>query len=202
MKHLSLLFILSLTLITRSFAEEPTVIAGYDYYKEPNNHNYEDAWGFTLGVQHDIAGNLKGQVLYKHITDVVFPSEQDVKGAWGELRGHIPTYAIKYDLPCNERFGFYLTSGVGYAFWDFRENPYLQERNVTVDAKDSIVIQFGIGVDASLGNDWHLDMFAGWFDTDIEKDITRNEYGIVNILDSGDIGLQFIPVSIKVRKKF
>lgn len=197
-----LLIVLGLLICTFVYADEPRFLAGYDYYKEPNNHNYEDAWGFTFGIEHDISGNLKGQLVYKHITDVVFPAVQDPKGAWGELRGHVPFYNLKYNMPYNDSIGFYLTGGIGYAFWDFRENPFLQDANVTVDAKNSIVVQFGVGLDLNIWNGWNLTLESGWFDTDIEKEISENDAGIVNILDSGDIGLQYIPVKVGVRKKF
>lgn len=178
------------------------VIASYDYYLEPNNHNYEDAWGFTLGVEHGIAGNLKGQVVYKHLTDVRFPAIQDPKGAWGEMRGHVAMYNLKYDMPYNEHVGAYLMAGIGYGLWTFFENPLLQDLGVTVDLDESVVVQLGVGLDVALGNGWRLDIASGWFDTDIGKDISENEHGIVNILDSGDIGLQYVPIRVGVRKSF
>ena len=192
--------LIGMNICVEANASEVDVIAGYDYYKEPNNHNYEDAWGFTLGLEREIKGNLKGQLLYKHMTDVIFPSSDDPKGAWGELRGHIPMGVLKYDMPYNDRVGFFLTSGLGYAVWDFRENPFLQDRQVTVDVEPSVVVQLGLGTSINIGNGWKLNLEGGWFDTDIEKDISDNQYGIVNILDSGDIGLQYYTGRVFVSK--
>ena len=181
------------------------VIASYDYYLVPKTsgkHNYEDGQGLTLGVEHSIAGNLKGQLTYSRILDIDFPFPLDDKGSWGELRGHIPMYALKSDLPYGNKFGLYLLAGVGYGLWDFRENPYLQDRNVKVELDGSIVVKLGIGASVSLGQDWKLDLESGWLDTDIPKDISDNDYGIEHILDSGDIGLQMVPIKVGVRKRF
>lgn len=184
---------------------KPRFIASYDHYFAASyGPNYSDAWGFTLGAEFDVIGDLKLQALYKHITDVEFKEPRDPKGAWGELRGHIPMVALKYDLSYG-RVKFYPMVGFGYGIWDFRENPWLQDRNIKVEVENSIVMEPMLGMSVDIGRGWTLSGQAGWFDTNIGKNISANEYGIENILDAGDnIGLQFYPASavIEVETKF
>lgn len=177
-------------------------LASYDYYLEPHHHNYDDAQGFTLGLEHPLVGNFKGQAVYKHIVDIDFPAVQDPKGSWGEMRGHIGMYNLKYELPYGKQFGFYLLGGVGYGFWDFRQNPALQDAGVTIELDPSVVVQLGLGASMSLGNGWKGSAYSGWFDTNVEKHISENQAGIGNILDSGRIGIQYVPISLEVKKEF
>lgn len=201
MKIAAMVFVLSM--FTTTAFSETKMIVGYDHYLEPNiNNNYDNAWGFTLGVEHDIYGNLKGQAKYIHMTDIDFPSVDDPKGSWGELRGNIAFYGLKYDLPYNDHLGFYLTSGAGIGFWDFRENPFLQDADTKVSLENSIVFHIGAGANLNIGHGWDVFIESGWFDTNIPKEISKNGRGIENILDSGDIGLQYIPLKVCIKKRF
>lgn len=183
---------------------EPKLVASYDHYFTPNSsNNYGDAWGGTIGLQHDLAKNLKGIVYGSHITDVDFPVVDDPKGSFGELRGFGAGYDLKYELPVNEQLVPYVVGGATYYWWEFRENPFLQDNNVTVDVDPSLAFKIGGGLDINLDNDWTGMIEGGWFDTDIDKLAMDDRGQNWNILDSSDsIGLQYVYVKAGFKKRF
>ncbi len=200
----TLLLVVLASLIAVPAMAEPKLVGSYDHYFTPNSgNNYDDAWGATVGLQHDIAKNLKGTLYGSHITDIGFPCSDDPKGSFGELRGYGAGYGLKYQLPVNERIIPYVTAGAGYYWWDFKENPLLQDNSVSVDVEPSIAYTVGGGVDVAFNDDWSGFAEGGWFDTDIDKVATDDIGQTWNILDdSNGIGLQYIYVKAGFKKRF
>lgn len=179
------------------------VIGSYDFYSAASyGPNYTDAHGLSLGVEWPLFGQFYGRAEAIHITDVEFPEPRDPKGAWGELRGLGGMGSVVYKLPFNDRLTFDIAAGAGLIGWDFRENPFLQDRAVKVDVDPALALRAGIGAAYKVNNDWELWSSFSWFDTDIKKSITENEFGIQNILDSGDeIGLQYRVIRLGFTKR-
>lgn len=194
--------LLGLLITTSANAAEFT--GSYDYYKTPNGgNNYDDGQGYSLGVRHEIAGDVSGRLDFSHITDIHFASPEDVKGSWGELRGYGASYSVIYNLPYSDKLSFNIWAGLGYFSWKFNENPHLQDNHVDVSVEPSLVYKAGIGAEHKLNEAWTLDASLGWMDTTIEK-VARDDSGQVwNILDAGnELGLQFITFRIGVKKRF
>lgn len=199
MKKLILIFLLAFQSVSYALPLE----VGYDHYLKPNSgNNYDDAWGISGRVAHPIYGNLEGLVGVSHITDVGFPSTDDSKGSFGELRGYGATYDLRLSMPINERLKGYLTGGLGYYTWDFRENPFLQTNSVTVDVDDSIAYRAGVGVQAKLSESWSANLELGWFDTSIGKSAKDSQGTEWNILDDDHINLRYIQVKAQVSYRF
>jgi len=191
-------------LFTSSLAyAEYELVGGYDHYLTPNSgNNYDDAYGVSIGLEHDIRGNLRGRIEGTHITDIGFPYVHDPKGSFGELRGYGATYNLVYLLPYNNRLTFEALVGIGGFWWDFKENPFLQTKGVTVDVDPSVLYQAKIGATYKLKDDWKLEASVGWLDTTI----TKNAHDATSewlILDGhGKIGLQYIPIMVGIKKRF
>jgi len=202
------LFLALMLICTPALAHEPQPMGleftgGYDYYITPNEgNNYNDAQGFNLGLTHPIGQYLEGQALFKHITDIGFPVSDDPKGSFGELRGSGGQYNLVFNLPGSERFSVYLLGGIGYYWWDFKENPFLQDNQVTVDVDAALALEGGIGLDYSINDSWSVNVYTGWFDTDVPKDARDSNDVVWNILDSNEIGLQYIHISASAKFKF
>lgn len=178
--------------------------ASYDYYIAPNSgNNYDNGQGFTLGLKHGIYKDLSGHAGVSYITDIDFPSVDDPKGSFGELRGYAAIYSLIYDLKYNDRLTFNLSAGGGATVWDFRENPFLQDHGVIVEVDPSIVFKAGVGAEYRLKDDWTIGANVGWLDTNIEKHAEDKSGKTWNILDAGDnIGLQYITATVQVKKKY
>jgi len=204
MKSKALLLLMAgLMLATMAFANDMKLVVTGDAYITPNDgNNYEDAWGISAGVEHPLYKNLKGIASVSHMTDINFPSVDDPKGNWGELRGYGAMYDLKFELPYNENVIFFAKGGGGAFIWDFKENPFLQDNNVEVDVDPSLAFRAGAGVEVKLKDGWDATVEGGWFDTDIPKD-ARDSNGLEwNILDDDAIGLQYIYVKAGIRYRF
>lgn len=206
MKYLVLTLLMFATITTAKAHEvgpkNLDIFASYDYYKTPNGgNNYDDGQGFSLGISHDITERIGGRAYFSHITDVHFPVSDDPKGSFGELRGNSVNYDVILSLPTNRHFDVYLTAGAGYLFPDFKENPFLQDNNVTVNLEEDIILRAGGGVSYKV-NDWDLFAEILWSDTDIEKDARDNTGREWNILGDEVIGLEFIQIKIGAKYKW
>lgn len=177
---------------------------GYDYYKRPGSgNNYDDGQGFTVGFEHGIYNDLKGSLGVLYITDIDFPSVDDPKGSFGELRGYAAIYSLIYHMRYNDNLSFNLSAGAGPALWDFRENPFLQDHGVKVSVDPSLVLKTGVGVEYKTNNDWTLSANVGWLDTNVGKDARDPSGKEWNILDSDNtLGLQYITYRIQAKKRF
>ena len=185
-------------------AEPISFTASYDNYTVPNvSNNYDDGKGFSMGVRHGIWKDIKGQAELTHISDVDFPTPVDVKGSFGELRGYGGLYNILYELRYDKNLAFNLYSGAGCVWWDFRENPYMQDSQITVKVRPSMVLKTGVGMDYKLNKNWKIEGSAGWFDTNIWKEVTNANGDVLNLLDADhNIGLQYFTWRVGIRKKF
>ena len=185
-------------------AQAADLTINYDHYTRPQKgNNYDDGKGIAIGLRHGIYGDLKGRLDAVHVTDIDFPTPVDTKGSFGELRGYGAIYNLIFDLPYNNNVTFNLSAGAGPIWWDFRENPYMQDSHLTVDAKPSFVMKASAGVDIKIYDNWKVELAGGWMDTNISKKV-RNPVGDeMNLLDAdGNIGLQFITWKIGIRKEF
>lgn len=197
-----IVFLIGMFLSTASYAEVKVPLEfSYDHYFTPNGgNNYDDAWGASVKVKHPILRTLEGAIGLGYITDIDFPSIDDPKGSFGELRGYGLTYDLILGMPINDRIKPFITGGLGYYFWDFRENPFLQDNRVTVEVDNSIAYRIGGGVEFKFNDSWSGSIGAMWFDTNIGVE-AKNEV-TWNILDSDDIGLQYIQAKASFTYKF
>lgn len=178
--------------------------ASYDNYTTPNvSNNYDDGRGVSLGLKHNIWKDIKGHIQATHISDIDFPTQADPKGSFGELRGYGAIYNLIYDLRYDENLVFNMYVGVGPVWWQFRNNPYLQDAHATSKVDPSIVMKIGAGLEYKLRDDWNFSLNVGWSDTQIGKKITSPDGVEMEILDAdGQIGLQYFTWSVGIKRKF
>ena len=176
----------------------------YDIYQQPNKgNNYSDGQGVTVGLQHGIYKDLKGRLDVSHVTDVHFPTHVDVKGSFGELRAYGGTYNLIFELPYNKNVSFNLSAGAGPYWWNFRENPYMQDSQIKVHVDPSLVMKAGAGVDIKIYDKWKVELGVGWLDTSIGKKVVNAGGDVLNLLDADDeINLRYITYKIGIRKEF
>lgn len=199
-----LVFALTILLILPKWCHALDFTASYDVYMVPNvSNNYDDGRGFTLGVNHPIWKDLSGRVEAVHISDIDFPCKEDPKGSWGELRGYGAFWNVFYTLKYDERLSFVLYGGAGPVWWQFRENPALQDAGVTVRTDPSLVLKTGILIDYKIREGWKIELGAGWMDTNIHKVATDDSGTVWNILDADEtIGWQAVTYKVGIVKKF
>lgn len=178
--------------------------ANYDKYLRPNKgNNYDHGQGLSVGIKHDIWRDLEGHAEFTHLTDIHFPTTEDVKGSFGELRGYGGIYSLFLELPYNNNVTFNLSAGAGPVWWDFRENPLFQDSHITVDVDPSFVMKAGVGAEIKIYQKWYVDIGLGWFDTSIGKNVHNEAGDSLNLLDAGDqINLRYITYRVGVRKEF
>ena len=201
-KLIALTAFLLVVLGSPTFAGEVTV--GYDYYHSSSaGQNADDGQGFTVGYKRGLIGSLSGRVDVSYITGIDFAEARDPKGSWGELRGYGAVFNLVYDLRYSDRLNFSLYAGTGPFWWNFKENPFLQDNQVTVDVDSSVLYRLGAGADYKLKDGWVIEVQVGWQDTNIPKDARDSQGKEWNILDAdGNIGFQSIQTRIGIRKKF
>ena len=178
--------------------------ANYDYYQQPNKgNNYDNGRGYALGLRHSILYPFDGHLEVIHMTDIDFPSISDVKGSFGELRGYGGIYSLILDLVYNKNVSFNINAGLGPVWWDFRENPYMQDSQIKVKVEPSLVMRAGVETNIKIYDNWFVDLGAGWMDTTIGKKVTTPRGDVLNLLDAGDqINLRYITWKLAIRKKF
>ena len=198
------IFLFALLLCGPAYATGVDFTASYDNYTAPNvSNNYDDGKGFSLGVRHDIWKDIKGHAEAVHISDIDFPTPVDVKGSFGELRGYGGMYNFIYELRYDKNLAFNMFQGIGGVVWDFRENPYFQDSQITVKVKPSLVLKTGVGMDYKLNKNWKIEGSVGWMETNIWKRVANAAGDELNLLDAdSNIGLQFFTWRVGIRKKF
>ena len=206
--YLLIVFVVASTVYIVIDLEKPAhaaeFTASYEHLQRPHSgNNYDDGRSYLLGIRHPIYKDLKGRIDAVHITDIDFPTDVDVKGSFGELRGYGAIYNLIFDLPYNKNVSFNLSAGAGPVWWQWRPNPYMQDNEIKTTVDPAFVYKVAGGVDVKIYDNWQLSLGIGWQDCNIGKKVVNRNGDEMNLLDAGDeIGLQYVIYKIGIIKRF
>jgi len=178
MRRISLLIAFMLY-STMAWASSLTLQGGYE---NTRNNQSDDTWQAVVRLEQPVYGDWSVALEGAHHGRQYFPSVDDPKGDFGSLSGYGGMFDVLFRPEVNERVSPYILGGVGYFLWDFKENPLLQDNQVTVDVDDSVAYKLGVGVDIKLNSRWWLNLETNYFTAEIDKkatDPTGREWHVV-----------------------
>lgn len=173
--------------VKSAFAYEAKIQTGGSYLKSQNNQA-DDSWAGSVRYVRPLKDEFQIGLEVEHHGRMYFPSVDDPKGAFGSLSGYgvMPELIYAPEVP-NSKWEPYLLFGVGYYWWNFYENPFLQDNKVTVSVDPAVAFKAGAGVDYWLNEAWAIHGEAVYFTTKIPKDARDNTGRVWNILGDEDI---------------
>jgi len=185
MKKMLVMIVVCLTLAGKSHGADLTL---QGLYEKTANRDSDDTGQLLARLEHPIWREFSIGVDFNYQGRQYFPSVDDVKGAFGSIRGYgiMPTLLFRPQV--NDRVSPYIVAGVGYYWWDFKENPFLQDNQVTVDVGNSLASKYGVGVDVRISEKWSLNLEVHYFTTEIPKHATDDEGVEWHILGDDEIG--------------
>lgn len=183
-----LMLVLILLISTNAFASELTVTQQGGWVKTANNKS-QDTWQSNTRLEYPIWREFALGAEFNYQGRQYFDSVDDPKGAFGSLLG----YGFMGDLIFRPKvvgnFSPYVIGGLGYFIWDFKENPFLQDNQVTVDVENSMAAKIGVGADIKIAPRWSLNLEFNYFTAQIDARAYDHDNSPWNVVhDDGNIG--------------
>lgn len=198
------LLVALLSILPKSAKAENSVLFQYNYQaNESYGPNSENGHGAVLRYQSDLyADLLDWAVEYNRHFDKDFPEARDPKGSWGALTGDgVMGSLIFTPKGFFDGLNPYVIGSVGYFWWDFDENPFLQDNNVKVEVDNSLAYRIGAGIDIELSPQWGLNFEISYFTAQIDK-YASDGMQEWHILDDNKIGNETWQYSAGLRYRF
>lgn len=198
----TLLFLLLFT--TPCFASdlsETTLLARWAHL-ETRNNGANDSYGTLVRLERPLWREFCGAIEIDYHARQHFPATEDVKGSWGSLYGYGAMANLIFRPEVTEKISPYLLAGAGYYWWNFKENPHLQDHMVTVSVYPSIAYKVAAGVDYKLSERWSVNLEVSYFDTKIKKEAIDNTGTEWHILGDDVIGNEQIQIGVGMRYRF
>ena len=171
-------------------------------YLNTRNNGSDDAYGIVARLEQPVWREFSVAAEFDYHARQKFPSINDSKGSFGSLYGYGLMGNVIFRPLVNWKFSPYFIAGAGYFWWDFKENPFLQDNHVTVDVDPSIAFKTGLGFDFWLNDKWALNFEASYFNTKIDKLATDDNGTEWNILGDELIGNEQWNIGAGLKYKF
>lgn len=204
MRKAAFIFLAGIFLTTTAEASD-WLLTGNWQHLETRNNQADDTYGVMARLERPVWNDFSLGVELDYHARQKFPSTDDPKGSFGSLFGYGALAEVIFRPEVHPKISPYAYLGAGGFWWDFKENPFLQDNFVTVDVDPSIAFKVGAGVDWWVSERWAINFDVSYFDTKIDKraidrnGVTWNVVGADNEL--GNEQIQF-GVGVKYRLKF